>query len=167
MAVFAFFWAMSASSALADTMSMLVTLGGSMLATLVVVAFATRTGFSGSVEAPEPGRQRGWFALISVLQVVVIAAVAAVLVVLDQPELLPGAVCVVVGLHLLPLTAVFRRLLYLWTGLLLCAIGGAGVVLTLTGDAEQARIAVGFAAAAVLWLAALLLSFANGASSRP
>lgn len=165
MVVFAFVGAMSASSALADTMSMLLALGGSMLATLVVVAFTTRAGFSGSHEPSEQGWQRAWFFLIGALQVVAVAAAAATLNALGRPELLPGAVSTAVGLLLLPLTAVFRRGLYLWTGLLLCVIGGTGLVLALTGNAEPAQIAVGFAAAAVLWLAALLLALTGGADA--
>lgn len=161
MAVLAFLWAMSASSALADTASLLLALGGSMLATFTVVVVATRTGFSAPPNTPMTGRQKGAFASVGLSLLVVGVAAGGALVVLDRPELIPGSVCVVVGLHVLLLTAVFRRALYLWTGVLLCATGAAGIAATLMGDAELARIGVGFTAAVVLWLAALLASFAS------
>ncbi|WP_084012652.1 hypothetical protein [Thermobifida halotolerans] len=158
MTVLAFLWALGASAGLVDTMSMLLGIGASMLVTVVVLMIATRMGFSETPETPVSARQGRRFTLVGVLQVVVIAAVVVVLVLLGLPEFVPAGVCLVVGAHFFPLAAVFGRSLYVWTGVLLCGIAGAGAALALSGDAELSRTAVGFAAAGVLWVSALFVS---------
>lgn len=162
MALLGFFAAMSASSMLADTASLLIALGGSILATFIVVVMGTRGGIFETSVVATPRKQRRWFILIAASQIVVSIAAGAVLVFLDQTELASGIICALVGLHFLPLAAVFRRAMYLWAGLLLCAIGAAGIALLLSGHAETARLAVGFTAAIVLWLTALLIGLPTG-----
>ncbi|WP_327430509.1 hypothetical protein [Streptomyces sp. NBC_01236] len=87
-----------------------------------------------------------------------VAVVAAILLLgrLDLWLYVPAAVCLIVGLHFLPLARSFAQPQYWWTGALLMALALAAI-LTLAGGigAANVRVLLGFGAAAVLWATAL------------
>ncbi|MEU1108772.1 hypothetical protein [Streptomyces sp. NPDC005866] len=87
-----------------------------------------------------------------------VAVVAAILLLgrLGLWPYVPAVVCMIVGLHFLPLAWSFAQPQYWWTGALLMALALIAV-LTLAGgvDAATVRVLLGFGAAAVLWATAL------------
>ncbi|MGP4090213.1 hypothetical protein [Streptomyces sp. KR55] len=73
------------------------------------------------------------------------------------PELIPGLVAVVVGVHFLPLATLFRQPRFHLTGALMIAVGAAGCGLdSADGPAGSAQLTVDIGAALILWGTACL-----------
>jgi hypothetical protein len=104
----------------------------------------------------DPGRT---FLLVNVAQAVLIPLAVVGLTRLGRPEYIAPAVCLVVGLHFLPLARAFAVPLYRTTGLALVAIAVLGAVLAALGVEIAAVFAlVGLCAALTLWATALQLA---------
>ncbi|MFE0171089.1 hypothetical protein ACFWZ2_02135 [Streptomyces sp. NPDC059002] len=96
------------------------------------------------------------FGLINIAQTVAIVAAVMILGRLGEWILVPPAVCLIVGLHFLPLAGVFGQPPYRWAGLLLVAVAAAGILAFAVGSAPgTVRALVGIGAALVLWATAL------------
>ena len=94
-------------------------------------------------------------------QAATIGVTAAALILGGQPTLVPPAVCLVVGLHFLPLARLFDQPEFRWTGSGLCLVALVSGALHLWGSASVAVVAAGFGAAAVLWTTSLRVAFAG------
>lgn len=96
------------------------------------------------------------FGIINAAQTVAIVAAVMVLGRLGAWILVPPAVCLIVGLHFLPLAGVFGQPPYRWAGLLLVGVALAGILACAAGAAQgTVRALVGAGAALVLWGTAL------------
>jgi hypothetical protein len=73
-------------------------------------------------------------------------------------ELIPMAICLIVGLHFLPLAGLFDMPTYRWTAIALCLVAFAGAGLITVTGADAVRAVVGFGAAVVLWASAAIPS---------
>ncbi|WP_240507478.1 hypothetical protein [Streptomyces kanamyceticus] len=105
---------------------------------------------------PEVGGNYRRFGLINMAQTVAIVAAVMILGRLDAWILVPPAVCLIVGLHFLPLAGVFGQPPYRWAGLLLVAVALAGILASAVGaEPGTVRALVGTGAALVLWATAL------------
>ena len=74
------------------------------------------------------------------------------------PELIPVAVCLIVGVHFFPLAGIFDMAPYRWTAIALCIVAIAGGGLLAVISSTNVRATVGLAAAAVLWASAVRVS---------
>src|SRR5699024_12520005 len=81
--------------------------------------------------------------------------------------LLPPVVCLIVGLHFLPLARLYDQPQYRWTAglLILAAVIGLGAVLW-GAEAETVLGGVGFAAAMTLWASAVHVAIRNRSEER-
>jgi hypothetical protein len=105
-----------------------------------------------SGRAPLPADVRRRFAWINALQWLAIAVVAGGALAVGVAELIPGLVAVVVGLHFLPLAALFRLPRFHLTGALMITAGTAGCSISvLGGPAGTVQMTVGVSAAVILW----------------
>lgn len=113
-----------------------------------------------------PERQRsqpaGWYRKIGVVNLVQAAAIALTvlgLIAAGVPQMVPPVVCLIVGMHFLPLAKLFDQPQYFWTGAGLTAAAIAGFLILMLGPgAETSRIVIGFAAAGTLWTTSVLLA---------
>ncbi len=92
------------------------------------------------------------FRLVNIGQTVAIVAAVFALGRLDLWDYIPLAVCLVVGLHFLPLARSFAQPQYWWTGGLLTFLALACALLPAGG--ADARLLLGFGAALALWATA-------------
>lgn len=99
-------------------------------------------------------RARTWFTVIFGVQALLIAVAVFGLVRLERPALIPVVVAVIVGLHFWPLARLFQTPLYWFTGVLLLLCAAASLLIE---DTTLRLLALGLAAALVLWLSAALL----------
>ncbi len=90
----------------------------------------------------------------SAVEGVAILLAVNVAVNLHHPQLIPTAICLIVGLHFVPLTRGFGGPVYYVTGAVMSAVGLAGLAALLS------PVAVCLAAAASLWLTPLWLTLA-------
>ncbi len=162
MAVFAAAWAVLGVSGLS---SHLPTPALLLVAAATVAVAAGALGLTvryGKAAGPRRTRQVAADSLRRFRQVTIgqSLAIGAVVVVLGpvtgQGFHIPAAVCVVVGLHFLPLASAFGQSQYRWTAGALTALGLTGV-LVLAGGSDPAAVQalVGLGAAVVLWATAL------------
>lgn len=117
-----------------------------------VTGLARRTPDSASA-ADLPADWQRRFNVIGAVQAGAVALTVAVALAAGAAVLIPASVCLVVGLHLLPVGRLLR-LRYRATGVALCATVAAGYVVPFTAGADEAVIAVGTGAALTLWSAA-------------
>ncbi|RJK98193.1 hypothetical protein [Vallicoccus soli] len=138
--------------------------GGAAAALRVAAVVAAVLVVAGAVALARrrPPRPRslpeGWHrrvGLVNAGQFVVIALVVVGCLVADAPQLVPPLVCLVVGVHFVPLARDFAQPEYRATAAGLCAAAVAGLVLLAAVDAEASRLVVGAVAALVLWGSAL------------
>ncbi|MFE7313510.1 hypothetical protein ACFU7T_10425 [Streptomyces sp. NPDC057555] len=106
--------------------------------------------------APEgdslPADRRRRFRQVNVVQWLLIAVVVMGCVSAGVPVLVPPLVAVVVGLHFLPLVAVFEQPRFQVPAALLVAAGAAGGAVWLAGGPDDAvRLVVGCLCALSLW----------------
>jgi hypothetical protein len=117
------------------------------------VVLAVRPAPAGRAPRERHLPERWWrtVGLVNAGQFVGIALVVAVCVVLGYPELVPPLVCLVVGLHFLPLARLFDQPEYTPTAVALCVVAGAGLLVLLAGPgAEPSRVVIGAGAALAL-----------------
>jgi hypothetical protein len=147
-AAFGLVWALTGATALAARVPVLIA-SAVLSAVCVVVASRPRV-------APRPRRLPDrWSArynAIGIVQGVTIALVVAAAVALGTPGLIAPVVCLVVGLHFLPLAAAVDQPGYRLTGAALVLAGLAGTVVLVAAGAQAAQATSGLAAAVVLWV---------------
>jgi hypothetical protein len=106
--------------------------------------------------APNVGRIYFW---VNIGQAIAIAAAVVAFNGLDAIGLIPPTVCLVVGLHFLPLARSFDTPLYWWTAGLLTLVAVTGAVGYAAGLGNGWIVMiVGFPAAVVLWATSLRLA---------
>lgn len=149
--VFGLIWAFAGSSGIGDTTGRLVVQIAAVAVTLLVVFIGYRNS---DVPAIEPAIPEDWnrrYNLIGIIQGVAIGLAVFTLIQLDYPGLIPAVVCLIVGLHFLPLADVFDLELYRWTGIALCTLAAIGLALWPVADDGVVLATVGLGAAIILW----------------
>lgn len=128
---------------------------GLALGTSITVLAVRAHRISRNAPAPTPqqvevgrkvGRRFGW---ISGIQWGAILVVLIVLNLVQRPDFIAPAIAVIVGLHFLPLAGLFQQPLYYITGILGCAIGIAGFLIS---DPPTRLSAVGLSFGWLLWI---------------
>lgn len=121
-------------------------------AVTVALMFAARRFLPASAGGPFPVDRRRRFNQINGLQWLLIIVIAAVCRQIGVPVLIPPLVAVVVGLHFLPLAAVFEQPRLRIPAALLVASGTAGMtVWVANAPDETVRLVVGLTSALSLW----------------
>ena len=115
-----------------------------------------------------------WYALIVGSEFVAIALASVLLGQAHDDQLIPLVVALIVGIHFLPLAALFHVPVYYLTGMLMIVLAGCGLIalffnLTLGGPYAWS-VVIGLGNAVILWSTALYLlaaarQFLHGASS--
>ncbi|GAA2625413.1 hypothetical protein [Streptomyces vastus] len=161
MSVFASMWEILGVSGLIPRVSASALFCAAALAIAAAVISVTLTIRFGALPGPRRTRRVTpnsfrVFGQVNIGQTVAIVAAVMILGRLDLWVYIPAAVCLVVGLHFLPLARSFAQPQYWWTGGLLITLALAGAVtLADGGDAANVRLFIGFGAALVLWATAL------------
>jgi len=161
-AVFGFVWAMAGSS-IAGRAAWVVLVVAAVVSVTVAV-LGHRSGKNGAGERRR-ALPEGWGRSVGVVNIVQIVAIAAAVFGLSSAgfaSLIPPVVCLIVGLHFIPLARLYDQHQYRWTaGLLsLVALLGLGAVLWGAGP-ETVLGGVGFAAAVILWASAAHVAIRN------
>ncbi|WP_256107669.1 hypothetical protein [Streptomyces sp. ODS05-4] len=118
----------------------------------LVLMLAARRRLPASAGGPLPPLRRRRFGQVNAVQWLLIAGIAVGCGRGGVPELIPPLVALVVGLHFVPLAAVFEQPRLRTAAALLCAVAAAGlVVLAFGGSATQVRTLVGSGCALTLW----------------
>jgi hypothetical protein len=130
------------------------------LTVVVTLAAVLAAGRAGSRSPRRPLLlPAGWnrsVALVNLGQLAVIGVLVPLLLVAGVPQVVAPAVCLVVGLHFLPLARLFGQPQYRWTGVLLIMVASAGLGCLAAGvGAGIVLSTVGFGAAIVLWVTSL------------
>lgn len=156
LALFAQAWALGSLAGLSGS-AVTVVLAVSVPMTVVAMVRATRVppDSAGEPSAPDWRRQ---YNRIGAVQGVLVAATVVGCVVGQRPELIAALVCLVVGLHFLPLARILTEPRYTRTGIALCVVGLGGLGLGLAVEPAQANVSVGLTAAFTLWVSSLALS---------
>lgn len=150
----ALWWIAGAGAVDGPSRLALVAFGGLVVAALAFAIRRQRHESPGVPAGEWESSVRRRFLLVNIGQGIAIALAIAVAVAIDRPAAIPGLVCLIVGLHFLPLAALFRLDRYRWTGIGLAILGVAGVVAGLRGPPTAAQAMVGFGAAVILWVVA-------------
>ncbi|APS21066.1 hypothetical protein TK78_20650 [Streptomyces sp. Tue 6075] len=154
LALFGLGWWLLATSALGGA-ARLIAVGAGCLVT-VGLMLAARRLLPASAGAPFPADRRRRFNQINGLQWLVIIVIAVVCSRAGVPVLIPPLVALVVGLHFLPLAAVFGQPRLRVPAALLVAAGLAGAAVWLADGPDRAvRFTVGLISALCLWGTAL------------
>lgn len=160
LSLFAVLWAAVAASGVAPAAAWPVRIGAVLVA-VAIIALALRPGASALPDRPR-SLPEGWHRTVGLVnggQFVLIAVVVAVGVLAGVPQIVPPAVCLVVGLHFLPLARLFDQPQYTATAIGLCVAAVLGGAVLLTGPSlEVSRLVVGGLAALVLWATAVRLA---------
>ncbi|BBF99485.1 MULTISPECIES: hypothetical protein [Pseudonocardia] len=153
-ASFGFVWALTGASALPVPLPVVL-----LAATVTVVAIVVAL-LPGPAARPRrlPADWAGRYRRIGLVQGVLIAAVVAGAVLLGAPGLIAPAVCVVVGVHFLPLAVAVDQPGYRLTGIALVIAGAAGLVVWAAAGADHARAVGGLVAAVVLWVTSVAVA---------
>lgn len=154
-ALFGLPWALTAAGQLPSGAALVV--GSAALATTasaVVVALLPPPDGRGRARDVPPD-WRGRFDRVGTVQAMAIVAVVAALVLVGQPTAVPAAVCLVVGLHFVPLTRLFDQPQFRSTAAGLCLVAAVAGALHLSGRGETAVVVAGSGAAVVLWATSL------------
>lgn len=154
LSLFGLVWASAGTSALPSPATW-IGLGAAALGTALVIVTARRAGHD-STDDPRPGWQRLFFR-VAMLQGAAIAVAVALLATLDRGELIPPTVCFIVGLHFVPLAALFEQPLYRYAAASLWLVALAGFLVAVFSGAVAVQGVVGIGAATVLCVTALLL----------
>ncbi|PZS16567.1 MAG: hypothetical protein DLM57_10085 [Pseudonocardiales bacterium] len=157
LAGFAIIWAMAGSTGVSDPTS-----GRALFAAAVALAVVAAVPALRSRWLPAASRQRrlaeDWqrrYARVGVAEAAGIGVAVAICLGAGAPNATPDAICLVVGVHFLPLAPIFDQPQYRLTAVGLVAVAAAGLVAITTADAATAIAIVGFGAAAVLCATAL------------
>lgn len=139
--------------------------GGATLAVVAIVALALAAGAgvialrSGGSSRPRrlPENWQRRYNMLVLAQFGIIFLASLTLGRAGYPELIPAAICLIVGLHFFPLAGIFDMAPYRWTAIALCVVAIIGAGLSVVTGAAPVRAVVGFGAAAVLWATAVLV----------
>jgi hypothetical protein len=154
LALFGLGWWLLGSSAFDGLTRQVLVAGG--CAVMVGLMLAARRFLPSSAGGPLPVGRRKRFNQINGLQWLLIIAIAVVCRHVGVPVLVPPLIAVVVGLHFLPLAAVFEQPRLRIPAALLTASGAAGMTIWLTnGPDATVRLVVGLTSALSLWGMAL------------
>ncbi|MER6184140.1 hypothetical protein [Streptomyces sp. NPDC001652] len=150
LALFGLGWWLLGSSAF-DGLTRLVVIAVGCAVT-VALMLAARRFLPASAGGPFPVDRRRRFNQINGLQWLLILVIVAVCRHLGVPVLVPPLVAIVVGLHFLPLAAVFEQPRLRIPAALLIASGAAGMTVWLTDvPDETVRLVVGLTSGLSLW----------------
>lgn len=160
LALFALLWAAVGASGLPSTAAWGVRIGAVVLsAGALVLTF--RPGGAGTLERARQ-QPEGWYGgvgVVNLVQFVAIALAVVVLLAVGMPQLVPPAVCVIVGVHFFPLARLFDQPQYRWTGAGLCLAAGAGLAVLAVGPGQEtSRVVIGLVAAGTLWATSVRLA---------
>ena len=117
---------------------------------------------TGAPDASTQGRTVGkWYALIVVSEFVAIALASLVLGRAHDDQLIPLVVALIVGIHFLPLAALFHVPVYYLTGVCMVVLAGCGLIalffdLTLGGPYVWS-VVIGLGNTVILWSTTLYL----------
>lgn len=158
LALFGVLWAAVAASGLGPAAAWPVRIGGVVVA-LGIIAAAFRRADVAERRRSLPERWHRTVGLVNGGQFALIAVLVGVGVAAGVPQIVPPAVCLVVGLHFFPLARLFDQPQYTATAIGLCvaAVLG-GLVLVVGPGPEVSRLVVGSLAALVLWATAARLA---------
>jgi hypothetical protein len=124
-----------------------------------------RNASPATTEQAAIGRQIGRrFGRINAMQWGAIVPAIVVLNLVHRTELIAPAIAIIVGLHFFPLARLFQRPSYYATGILGCAIGVAGFLIS---DPAVRLSAVGLSFGLLLWLTVLDVLVRLSNSPRP
>ena len=146
---FAFAWTAAAGSGLPAALGWAVIAAGAVAA-LVSVRAALATSPGGEDPPPEAMRR---FGRVNLAQAAAIVAIVVALIVADAVPFIPPAVCLVVGLHFVPLAPAFGQPLYRRLAVELVLIAMVGFVVAVAWPSAALPM-VGFLAAVALFEAA-------------
>ncbi|WP_175409714.1 hypothetical protein [Streptomyces sp. TRM64462] len=149
-ALFGFgWWLLGASATSGGARIAVMIVGGAVAVGLMVAA---RRLLPASAGGPPPPDRRRRFFQINAAQWVLIAGVAVACGTLGVPELVAPLIALVVGLHFLPLAAVFAQPALRVPAALMSTVGVAGAAVALGGGSgESVRLMVGGLSALSLW----------------
>jgi uncharacterized protein DUF7010 len=160
LAGFAIVWAMAGSTGVTDaTTGRFLFAGAVMLAGLVTLPVLRRGSLPATARPRRlpPDWQRR-YNRVGLAEAVAIGAALAVCLGLGAPHALPVVICLIVGVHFLPLARIFDQPPYRATAVGLTLVAAVGAVATATGHPDPAVAVVGFGAFAVLFVTALHLA---------
>lgn len=108
-------------------------------------------------------RMNFWFNIVFIAEGLLIGMAIAICNMINQTDLIPGVIAIIVGIHFLPLAALFQIKVYYATGVLLCLL--ALITLLIVPDTvmfgEHQILAplsfLGFGCALILWTTGLTL----------
>lgn len=144
---FAFAWAAAAGSGLlVEALGWAVIVAGAV-AGLLSVRAALATSPGGDDPPPEAMRR---FGQVNLAQAAAIAAIVVALIVADAVPFIPPAVCLVVGLHFVPLAPAFGQPLYRRLAVELAVIAVVGLVVAVAWPSAALPV-VGLLAAVALF----------------
>lgn len=150
LALFGLGWWLLATSAFDGTARLVEVVVG--CAVTLGLMLAARRFLPSSAGGPFPADRRRRFNQINGLQWLLIVAIAVVCARAGMPVLIPPLVAIVVGLHFLPLAAVFEQPRLRVPAALLVVAGASGMVVWLTnGPDKTVRFVVGVISALCLW----------------
>lgn len=108
-------------------------------------------------------RMNFWFNIVFIAEGLLIGIAIAICNMINQTDLIPGVIAIIVGIHFLPLATLFQIKVYYATGVLLCLL--AIITLLIVPDTvmfgEHQILAplslLGFGCALILWTTGLTL----------
>ena len=157
-AVMGLTWAGSASGALRAVVAVpLLAVAVACSAALLVGASRLRHAATAlpdqASSGPDLTKSRRQFSMVMAGEVAAILVAASVLGRSDNAEWIPATICLVVGLHFIPLARLFRVPLYYATAVALCLVAATTMVLGAAGAPESLwRLLPGIGVALVLWV---------------
>ncbi|HLT18931.1 MAG TPA: hypothetical protein VKZ96_05695 [Thermomicrobiales bacterium] len=152
MSLFGLIWASAGASGIPGDAAGLGVQVVALAITAGIIALAWQ-GASARVGRPRhlPDDWMRRFNLVDITQGIAIGLAVLALSPTGNAGLLPGAVCLIVGLAFLLLAGVFDQPEYIWAGAALCAVAALGTGALLFGDDETSRAVVGLWAGLALW----------------
>lgn len=135
---------------------------------LLVLVLTTRQAVQRLLQAKESPEEQGQFqqtsrrfGIVVVIEFAAIAAAIVLLMLFKHPEFIAPVICLIVGLHFLPLASLFQVRVYTLVGVALSLLGGGALLALLfgftLGSLSAWSVVVGLSTAGILWLAALFL----------
>lgn len=158
LSVFALIWALAGASGIGGGAVYWGIGAVALVISLGAIAFAVRSEPDrGASRRVAPDWQRR-YNLVGIAEGVAILVAIVALIWIDVPGLIPPVVCLIVGIHFLPLESIFGQREYRWTALALCAVAVVGAAMLSFASEEAVRAIVGFGAAIVLWSTAIVVA---------
>lgn len=135
-----------------------------VIAVVVSIVLAAATAAVAFRASESPAKRRlpaDWkrrYHLLVLAQFVTIFLASLTLGRMGYPEAIPVAICLIVGIHFVPLAGIFDIEPYRGTAIALCAVAVTGGGLLAVTGAAAVRAVVGLGAAIVLWASAVWAS---------